>query len=92
MRSLRRDSVSTASDGEGNKNLICKSCGDTYARCTCIKCVECGGMLVNNVGGWPGKDGTGKLIGVLRLDFGFDRGFEIVFGFDRVLRLGLIGF
>lgn len=49
-------------------------------------------MLVNNVGGWPGKDGTGKLIGVLRLDFGFDRGFEIVFGFDRVLRLGLIGF
>ena len=68
VRSLRRDSVSTASDGEGNKNLICKSCGDTYARCTCIKCVECGGMLVNNVGGWPGKDGTGKLIGVLRLD------------------------
>lgn len=48
VRSLRRDSVSTASDGEGNKNLICKSCGDTYARCTCIKCVECGGMLVNN--------------------------------------------
>ena len=49
VRSLRRDSVSTMSDGEGNKNLICKSCGDTYARCTCIKCVECGGMLVNNV-------------------------------------------
>ena len=53
-------------------------------------------MLVNNVGGWPGKDGTGKLIGVLRLDLigvlrlilDFDRGFDFVFGFDRGFEIG----
>lgn len=65
VRSLRRDSVSTNSEGEGGKNDICKSCNDTYARCTCLKCVECGNMLVNNVGDVMSMSENVLLIGLV---------------------------
>ena len=49
VKSLRKDSLSTTSDPEAATE-ICKGCGNTFPRCTCLMCIECKGVLTVNVG------------------------------------------
>ena len=50
VKSLRRDSVSTMSDVDGNE--VCKGCSNSFVKCTCLYCIECNGVIVQvaNVG------------------------------------------
>lgn len=40
----RHESKSTVSEGEGVD--ICKQCGHSYAKCICLRCAICNGLLV----------------------------------------------
>lgn len=49
VKNLRRDSFSISTISEGDNAEVCKGCGATFAKCTCLNCIECKSVMMTNV-------------------------------------------
>lgn len=49
VKNLRRDSFSISTISEGDIADVCKGCGATFAKCTCLNCIECGSVMMTSV-------------------------------------------